>query len=453
MKKNILITASFILFAIIIIVFVIVLADSNNTSIDKKDSSIGQESKTQTEAETLPETETSMPPEPDSTKDTETPSTGTTDENDIEKKESFKVKALYITPYTIASKLEHYIQLANTTEINAYVLDIKEWAGEICYTLNGKETLSTPSYQKIYDVTNVIKQFHDNKIYAIGRIVCFKDNYLPRKNNSFALRLPDGRLYETTEPGGNKTTWLDPAKKENWEYLGNIIEEAISVGFDEIQFDYVRFPEKRYTNSYAYNSEVPHNKHIEGFLEYIRSRFPNIPLSADIFGIPCISEKDLGQIGQQLETVGLNIDYISPMIYPSHYANSSKGVMGNGVGQQINAIVFDKPDLMPYEVIYNTLLVTKKRLDTFAAENKQLPQVKVRPYLQGFTATYLPKGYYKEYGVQEYRQQIEAVYDVGYEEWIFWNANNKYVESAFEKEPNVENAFSNFIKKIFNWSK
>ena len=69
------------------------------------------------------------------------------------------------------------------------------------------------------------------------------------------------------------------------------------------------------------------------------------------YGIPCISEKDLGQIGQQLETVGLNIDYISPMIYPSHYANSSKGVMGNGVGQQINAIVFDKPDLMPYDRI------------------------------------------------------------------------------------------------------
>ena len=155
--------------------------------------------------------------------------------------------------------------------------------------------------------------------------------------------------------------------------------------------------------------------------------FRSTILSADVFGMPLISTRDYGEIGQTLETIGWNIDYISPMIYPSHFANGApKGSMSNGVGQVINGVKFTHPDLQPYEVVYNTLMVGKKRME--AVEGYQL---KCRAYIQGFTATYLPTGYWKEYGVEEFRAQIQAVYDAGFEEWIFWNASNNYVEEAF----------------------
>jgi len=104
-------------------------------------------------------------------------------------------------------------------------------------------------------------------------------------------------------------------------------------------------------------------------------------------------------------------------------------MMGNGKGQSINGILFTAPDLKPYEVVYNVLLKTKDRISKVEGY-----RAKVRPYLQGFTASYLPKGYYQHYGPEQIRQQIKAVYDAGYEEWIFWNAANTYTESAFARE-------------------
>lgn len=166
---------------------------------------------------------------------------------------------------------------------------------------------------------------------------------------------------------------------------------------------------------------------IEEFIRYIRNNLPpDTVLSADIFGMPLISSRDYGEIGQTLETIGWSLDYICPMIYPSHFANNSKGTMGNGVGQTINGIKFTHPDLKPYDVVYNTLIVGKSRIEKVEGYN-----LNVRPYIQGFTASYLPEGYYMTYGVEAYRAQIQAVYDAGYDEWIFWNSPNSYVESAF----------------------
>ncbi|WP_252891686.1 putative glycoside hydrolase [Thermoclostridium stercorarium] len=237
----------------------------------------------------------------------------------------------------------------------------------------------------------------------------------------------------TRAGNGSGVYWLDATRKESWDYILAIVREAIDFGFDEIQFDYVRFPE---TSLYKYelaNLEEGKERHeyIEEFLAYIRKNVPEgTILSADIFGMPLISSKDYGEIGQTLESIGWNLDYISPMIYPSHFANSApRGSMANGVGQVINGIKFTHPDLYPYEVVYNTLMVGKRRIESVDGYN-----VKCRPYIQGFTADYLPEGYWKKYGVEEYRAQIQAVYDAGYEEWIFWNARNNYVEEAFLPE-------------------
>lgn len=155
----------------------------------------------------------------------------------------------------------------------------------------------------------------------------------------------------------------------------------------------------------------------------------DVPVSADVFGIISEGERDGNAIGQRLEEIGMDIDYLSPMIYPSHYANASNGMMGNGVGQRVNGVLFTAPDLKPYDVVYNALMKTKSRIEAVPGY-----KANIRPYLQDFTASYLPEGYYQVYGPEQVRAQIQAVYDAGYEEWILWNSKNNYTKGALLPE-------------------
>ena len=279
-----------------------------------------------------------------------------------------------------------------------------------------------------FDIRAVTKKLHDNNIIVIARMVAFKDSTMTKYNPDLAIKTADGKVWN------QGTMWLDPTKKASWDYLLSIAQEAVNFGFDEIQFDYIRFPE---TSLYTYKMDFVEGQTrsgaIENFIRYMRINLPaDTILSADIFGMPMIATKDYGEIGQTLETIGYSLDYICPMIYPSHFANAApkgSGSMANGVGQTINGIKFTHPDLKPYEIVYNTLLVGKNRIDKQEGYN-----LNVRAYIQGFTLTGLPKGYGKTYGVEEYRAQIKAINDAGYDEWIFWNAPNDYVEDAFLPE-------------------
>ena len=342
---------------------------------------------------------------------------------------SAKVKGLYLTANTAgnSSRLQHFIDLANRTEINAFVIDVKDDHGKICYETQVPLALKHNAWEKKYDVQEVIRKLHENNIKVIGRVVCFNDPYMPLKEPSLSLKNSKGEVFKA--PVGNShLAWLDPTKEEAWQYIIDVAREAIEFGFDEIQFDYIRFPE---TTNYKYDMsyfEKEKSEYIDGFIKAAIEQMPGVTLSADIFGSICLQTKDVGGIGQTLETIGERIQYISPMIYPSHFANSSSHYTGNGKGTNINGILFEKPDLEPYRVIYNTLLITKQRLENAGID------VKVRPYLQGFTASYIPEGYYMNYGAEQYRAQIQAVYDAGYDEWIFWNSGNNYVEDAFLPE-------------------
>ncbi len=344
-----------------------------------------------------------------------------------------EVKGLYLTAGTVGTptKLQHYIELANTTEINAYVIDIKDDNGEICYETQVPLAVKHGAWKKKYDVAEVIRQFHENDVRVIGRVVCFSDPLMPLKEPDLSLKNASGNVFKV--PLGNShLAWLDPSNPDAWQYLIDISKEAAALGFDEIQYDYIRFPE---TTNFKYDMrylEKEKSEYINDFMSSAVEQLPGITLSADIFGSICLQSKDLGGIGQTLETIAERFPYISPMIYPSHYANdSTEHWSGNGVGTNINGVLYPKPDLEPYKVIYNTLLITKNRLD------KAGSGVKVRPYLQGFTAdTYVPEGYYIPYQAQQYRDQIQAVYEAGYSEWIFWNSRNTYVEDAFLPEEN-----------------
>lgn len=341
-------------------------------------------------------------------------------------KAPIEVKAVYLTGYTVGKRLDHFIELVNNTELNALVIDIKE-AGVVNYKPSVPLVQELGLYVQAYDPVEVLKKCHDNGIYVIGRIVCFRDNNLARAKPEWGIKTPSGSLW--LENG--KGAWTNPSIREVQQYNIDIAKEAAVLGFDEIQFDYVRFPTGK-ASSFAYAPDMPPKAEVITNFLYKASKeikqVAKIPVSADVFGI--IGEKgpDGAAIGQELELVGLNVDYISPMLYPSHYANNSKGTMGNGVGQSINGVLFTHPDLKPYDVVYNALAGIKSRISATGSFRAD-----VRPYIQGFTASYLPKGYYQEYGVEQYRQQIQAVYDAGYREWIFWNSSNNYVEDAFKK--------------------
>ncbi|NMB95481.1 MAG: putative glycoside hydrolase [Clostridiaceae bacterium] len=327
------------------------------------------------------------------------------------------VKALYLTGWSAGStnKLNSLISIAQQTEINSFVVDIKDDDGLVSYVSDIPAVKEYKAYSQKYNIDKLITTLHDNGIYVIGRLVCFKDPVLSTKRPDLAVKNVSGGLWKDNYD----IAWLDPYNKTSWPYIIDIAKEALSKGFDEIQFDYVRFPNDGDKKAMVFNvTDKKKYEVINEFLSYAIAELPGAIISADVFGIICESPKDTEDIGQYLELIGKDIDYISPMVYPSHYA----------LGQIVNKIAFPKPDLDPYGVVYNSLIKAKNRIS--AVEGYKAD---VRPYLQGFTASWLRNGNYQKYGAKQIREQIQAVYDAGYTEWIIWDPANKYSIDAFKK--------------------
>jgi len=335
-------------------------------------------------------------------------------------KKEVKVKGLYLTGWSAGNRerMEYYIKLVEETELNAFVIDIKNDDGIVSYESKVPAVVEAGTYHKKYDAEKLIETLHEKDIYVIGRIVCFRDPAYSKKHPDQAVKHVDGGLWRE-EKNDMDMTWLNPCDERNWKYIVDIAKEAVELGFDEIQFDYVRFPDGTRSKMDFGKTDFVKHEVINNFLAYARKEMPDVTISADIFGIVCVSPEDREDIGQYLELIGRELDYISPMTYPSLYAR----------GQIVNGIKFPNPDLEPYAVVYNTLLMARERLSR--VENYRAD---IRPYLQAYTASWLPKGSYQTYAAEQYRQQMQAVYDAGYEQWIFWDANNKYNPDAFLKE-------------------
>lgn len=335
-------------------------------------------------------------------------------------KEKVKAKGLYLTGWTAgdSKKLQKYIDLANTTEINAYVIDVKNDEGFISYASDVPAVQEAKAWEKKYNPEELIKKLHENNIYVIGRIVCFRDPIMSKKYPEKAVKTTDGRLWKE-EKKDTDITWLNPYDRDNWDYILDIAQEAVQKGFDEIQFDYIRFPYGDRSKMDFGAKDFVKQDIINAFVSYARQAMPDVTLSADIFGITCESPGDTENIGQNIELIGKELDYISPMCYPALYA----------LGQIVNEVKFPKPDLEPYGVVYNSLVKAKSRISKVEEYRAD-----VRPFIQAFTASWLKAGTYQQYGVKQYKEQIQAVHDAGYEQWIFWDANNRYDFSAFDKE-------------------
>ena len=314
--------------------------------------------------------------------------------------------------------MEDLIRLVDETELNAMVIDVKNDEGNVTFRLTNEEipqdipvldriSEMQAGIRYIRDIQALMQELKDHNIYTIARIVCFKDPILAAAQPELALTKPDGK--PVTDANG--LAWVNPYRQEVWEYLTELAEMAADLGFDEIQYDYVRFPVGSDANAADYGVDMegyPKRQAIQDFLSYAGDRLheKGCVVTADVFGTIIGSEMDVQTVGQDYMALGQTVDAISPMVYPSHYAN---GVFGLKV-----------PDAHPYETVSAAMQGSVEELQ----EIPEAERAAVRPWLQAFTATWVP-GHISYNGTQ-IREQIQAVYDAGYEEWILWNATNRY---------------------------
>lgn len=341
----------------------------------------------------------------------------------LEQKENprVKAKALYLTGHTIASptRFQNLIELVESTELNAMVIDVKNDHGVMSYQSDieiVKESGANRSVP-IKDIQSVMEELDRRGIYTIARIVVFKDPNLPEYRNDWAIQKKSGGIWRE-----KRFAWVDPYQKNVWDYNIAIAKEAALLGFNEIQFDYVRFPENaRKVDREAFypaNDGRSKDEAIEDFLAYAREALEeyNIHLAADVFGVIATSWGDSDMIGQTWEKISPLTEYICPMIYPSHYG---RGYFGYAV-----------PDANPEGVIRNALTDAIKRNAPL-----QEPAI-IRPWLQSFTATWV-EGYIR-YTHKQVRQQIDAALKLGIDEFMIWNAGNYYQPASFLSAADVE---------------
>lgn len=330
-----------------------------------------------------------------------------------------KVKGIYVTgPKAGSAGMEDLIRLVDETELNAMVIDVKNDEGNLTFRLTNEEipqdipvldriSEMQAGIRYIRDIQTMMQELKDHNIYTIARIVCFKDPILAAAQPELALTKPDGK--PVTDANG--LAWVNPYRQEVWEYLTELAEMAADLGFDEIQYDYVRFPVGSDADAADYGVDMeayPKRQAIQDFLSYAGDRLheKGCVVTADVFGTIIGSETDVQTVGQDYTALGQTVDAISPMVYPSHYAN---GVFGLKV-----------PDAHPYETVSAAMQGSAEELQSIPEAERAV----VRPWLQAFTATWVP-GHISYNGTQ-IREQIQAVYDAGYEEWILWNATNRY---------------------------
>ena len=330
-------------------------------------------------------------------------------EEDNVQEERVKVKGIYVTGLMAGSgNFQNLLALVDETELNTMVIDVKDEEGRITYETDLESVRQMGAETRyIRDMEGLMKQLKEHQVYTIARIVCFKDPFLAQNQPELALKKPDG----TPVADVNGLAWVNPYREEVWEYLTEVAKEAAEMGFDEIQFDYVRFPIGNDADGADYGVDIQtytKQQAITDFLTYATGELSQagVPVTADVFGTIIGSDTDKERTGQDYPSLGSIIDVLCPMVYPSHYGNNVFGL--------------EVPDAHPYETVYAALTDSKEELSTVPEQDCAI----VRPWLQAFTAAWVDG--HISYGGDQIRQQIQAVYDAGYEEWILWNAANRY---------------------------
>jgi hypothetical protein len=315
------------------------------------------------------------------------------------------VKAIYLTHLTAADdkRFGELLALVKRTELNAMVIDVKGESGHIFYDSKVPLAREIGAVDPAYDVRKRLRQLREANVYAIARQVIMEDTTLATARPEWAIRnKATGQPWKDV----NGIGWLNPFRVEVWDYNIAIAREVAELGFDEVQFDYIRFPSDGRLDQIDYgrpHTEEARTAAIAGLLTKARTALApaGVYFSADIFGLTTVAEDDMG-IGQSIETIADAVDYLCPMVYPSHYARGSFG--------------HPNPAAKPYEVVAQSLAAAKPRLGEGRA--------KLRPWLQDFDLYGTP------YTPEMVRAQIKAAEEQQTSGWLIWNAGNRYQEAA-----------------------
>ena len=295
------------------------------------------------------------------------------------------------------------VALHAETAINALVIDMKGDRGDTPYPSEARVAVGAarePSNRaaRTDQFSALIRQLRSHGLYLIARIVVFKDDRLAVAHPECAVRDRAGEVFRDRE----SQQWIDPSVEAAWGSSLDVAEEAARLGFDEIQFDYLRFPDANGLHFHQANTQEHRVAAITGFLAHARERLRayNVYLAADIFGYVCWNADDTA-IGQQLNTLGAVVDYISPMLYPSGFTWGLPGCR--------------KPTEKPGEIVSRSLAEAKRRTG--------LPGVRFRPWLQAFRDYAFDR---REFNADMIRAQVEAADAEGTNGWMLWNARNRY---------------------------
>ncbi len=327
------------------------------------------------------------------------------------------VKALYVNAWAFASsRLWQLVRLADSTEVNALVVDVKDDTGCLLYrsTVPPARAIGADACARTADVHARLDTLHAHGIYAIARIVVAKDPLLAEGRPAWSVREVSGGLWRDRIG----SAWVDAYNDSVWVYAAEVAREAVELGFQEVQFDYVRFPDE--PRARMVRAVFPSRRKGERPREAVRRQVQlltglvkqfGVPVTFDVFGLTTTITGDLG-VGQVWEDFVDVADVVLPMVYPSHYARGSFG--------------FRKPNAHPYNVV-------RLALTDALARTRGPNAAQIRPYLQAFTlGRRLPR-----YTAFEIREQIRAANDLGIESWVLWNPRSVYHRSALPPYPSV----------------
>lgn len=322
----------------------------------------------------------------------------------------FHPRALYLSFYGIGEKSLRApaLHLITETELNALVIDVKGDRGMIPYksSIPLASQIGAQRILTVKDMKGLIHSFKEKGVYTIARIVVFKDDLLALARPHLAVKTQRGTIWRDRE----NLAWVDPFKSEVWDYNIQIAIEAAQQGFDEIQFDYVRFPDSSAPQFSRPNTEENRVKAVSGFLREAKSRLKeyNVFLSADIFGYVCWNPDDT-KIGQKLDALVPYLDYLSPMLYPSGFHLGIPGYRN------------------PMENIFEFIYLSLKR----AQERTQVSSLRFRPWLQAFRDYAFDR---RPFHAQEIQTQIRGSESFGSSGWMLWNPTNVYSSQGLGKK-------------------
>lgn len=344
------------------------------------------------------------------------------------------VKGIYMTQCvaSMPSFRNKLINLIEETELNTVVIDVKDYTGTVAFkTGNPEIDALSGGGCKVSDMPDLVEALHEKNIYVVGRVTVFQDPLYVKAHPELAVkRKSDGGIWKDRKG----ISFIDPGAKPFWDYIAAIATSSYAIGFDEINFDYIRFPSDgnmqdiNFTHTGTPPAGGSKKEMLKKFFEYLDAKLTGsgVVTSADIFGMTTTNTDDLG-IGQVLEYALLNFDYVSPMVYPSHYPPKFNG--------------WPDPNKVPYEIVKFSLDAAVARNKFLYAEvstttassnpDKKLMQrinpLQIRPWLQD-------NDYPVHYTAEMVRKQIQATYDAGLTSWMLWDPGNTYTKEALLKE-------------------